>query len=80
MFAAPYIVNDCVDQLEYYNTSRENSDLKAIECDGHSIVYNILLTLSTSFANDNGSFATVDKLQKLVPAIVDQVFFNLVIF
>lgn len=78
-FAAPYIVNNCSQQLKAFHIYPEDSSgtRKKVFIDeevGHVVVLRILNTLAKCFLHDiNSSFSTKDRVTKLLDPIVDQI-------
>ena len=78
-FAAPYIINNCLQQLELFNIFQDEDEKnnKLIQFDekvAHLIIVNILATLGKCFLYDiNSSFSNKERVTKLISPIVDQV-------
>ncbi|XP_074600402.1 HEAT repeat containing 1 homolog l(2)k09022 [Brevipalpus obovatus] len=78
-FAAPYIVNNCAQQLKAFHIHPDDTTgtKKRVFFDediGHLVIINILNTLSKCFLHDiNSSFSTKDRVSKLASPIVDQI-------
>jgi U3 small nucleolar RNA-associated protein 10 len=72
-FASPYIVNNCLQDLDRHHAlkaAEKFADAELASC----VVSDILRTLSKSFLYDvNSSFATKDRVSLLTNPIVDQI-------
>ncbi|RWS05206.1 HEAT repeat-containing protein 1-like isoform X2 [Dinothrombium tinctorium] len=67
VFAAPYIVNNCIIQLEKLNGENKENELT-----NHLILTNVMMTLSKCFLHDNGTFATHERVESLIAPIINQ--------
>lgn len=76
-FAAPYIINNCLQQLQLFNVYQHDGSRKVVDFNeevGHLIVLNVLATMGKCFLYDiNSSFSTNERVTKLISPIIDQV-------